>query len=518
MARAHEGMEIAAVAAAIPQRIAIHSGQGSQTFGELNAQANQLVRLLRAHGIGRDDAVALLCGNRLEFAAVRFAAHRMGVRITPVNWHLSAAEIAYVVENCEALALFADIRVVQAARLAGDGNARLRLKVSIGGGIDGFVPFHDAIATLDGTDIDDPCLGNTMLYSSGTTGRPKGVLRKQADPRIAAGMLQLMIAVFKYDPDCGRDLALCAGPLYHAGPFNICLTQPLSAGIGTVLMDRWEPEQTLYLIEQQRITHAFFVPTMFNRLLQLPAATRARYDVSSLKFVIHGAAPCAVAVKQKMLDWFGPLIWELFAGTEGPGTVVSPQEWLAKPGTVGKPGPGQMKILDDDGAELPAGQTGAVYIANPPGSKFEYFGDPEKTRGAFRDGYYSAGDIGHMDEDGYLFLSGRSAEVIIAGGVNIYPQEIDDVLATHPAVADVACVGVPHPEWGEEIKAVVQLAGGVSASAELAEQLLSFAQSRLVRQKWPRSVDFVSDLPRSAAGKVQRGQLRARYWIGGTQI
>lgn len=512
MARAHEGMEIAAVAAAVPNRIAIFSERGNQSFGELNHQANQLARLLRRAGIGVGDPVALLCGNRLEFAAVRFALHRIGARITPISWHLSPQDISYIVDNSEAEVLFADVRVAAAASQAVGNNDRLKLKLAIGGDIEGFDDFEQALRGIPGDDIDEPSLGTMMLYTSGTTGKPKGVFRKQPDPHAAAGMLQLMMAVFQYDPDCGSDLALATGPLYHSGPFNMCLTQPLSAGIGTVLMDKWDAEQTLQLIEQYRISHCFFVPTMFSRLLQLPEATRAKYDVSSLKFVIHGAAPCSVAIKQQMLDWFGPIIWEIFAGTESPGTMVSPDDWLARPGTVGKPGPGQMKILDAQGAQLPPGETGTVYVQNPSGSAFEYFRDREKTQSVLRQDYFTAGDMGYIDDDGYLFLTGRSAEVIITGGVNIYPQEIDDVLARHPAVADVACVGVPHAEWGEEVKAVVELRSSQLASDELARELMDFVQPLLARQKWPRSIDFVAELPRSQAGKMQRKQLRARYW------
>jgi long-chain acyl-CoA synthetase len=514
MARAHEGMEIAVVAAADPDRIALVSDQGEQTFAELNRQANQIARLLREQGIGAGDAVALVCSNRAEFAAVRFATHRIGARLTPVNWHLSAAEISYIVGNCEALALFADSRVAAAVQQVIADNPGLRLKLAIGGAIDGCQPYPQALADVAAENIDNPCLGTTMLYTSGTTGKPKGVLRKQPDPQAAAAMLQLMLAVFHYDPEADRDMALATGPLYHAGPFNICLTQPLSAGIGSVLMDSWDPEKTLSLIQRHHISHCFLVPTMFTRMLQLPPELRAQYDLSSLKFVIHGAAPCAIATKQQMLDWFGPIIWELFAGTEGAGTVVSPAEWLAHPGTVGKPGQDQIKIYDPNGAERGPGQVGTVYLKNPSGSAFEYFGDREKTLSVHRGDYFTAGDIGYLDEAGYLFLTGRSAELIIAGGVNIYPQEIDDVLAQHPAVLDVACVGVPNEEWGEEVKAVIALVSTCPASLELEHELLAFAQQRLSRQKWPRSIDFVAALPRSEAGKVQRSALRQRYWGG----
>jgi long-chain acyl-CoA synthetase len=277
-------------------------------------------------------------------------------------------------------------------------------------------------------------------------------------------------------------------------------------------MDKWEPEQTLRMIDEHGITHSFFVPTMFMRMLQLPEDIRQKYAVSSLRFIIHGAAPCSIDIKKQMLDWFGPVIWEMFAGTEGPGTIVSPQEWLAKPGTVGKPGPGQMKILDESNRQVEAGVEGQIWVINPKDSQFEYYKAPEKTADAQLDGYFTAGDIGYIDEDGYLFITGRSAETIISGGVNIYPQEIDDVLLQHPQVADVACVGVPHPDLGEQVKAIVQLSSGLTGNAALAEELISFCQPHLAKQKWPRSIDFVDLVERSEAGKVYRRKLRDHYW------
>lgn len=506
------GMEISAVAARDPNRRAIDSEYGTRSFYELNCRANQIARMLIKAGIEPGDPVALLCGNRPEFVEVVMAAHRLGIRLTPVNWHLKADEIAYIVNDCEAKALFADVRVGEAALAATQNNLNLRLKIAIGGELPGFTPWEQAGSDLSDDNIADPVRGSVMQYTSGTTGKPKGVLRKQADPAKAADMQQLITAVFQFTPDGGSDRTLATGPLYHSGPFNLCMLTPLTAGIGIVLMDKWTPEQNLALIEKYRISHCFFVPTMFSRMLQLPEDTRRRYDLSSLKFVIHGAAPCARSTKQAMMDWFGPIIWELFAGTEGPGTFVSPQEWLAKPGTVGKPGPDQMIILDDEGARVPPGVEGQIWVQNPKDSQFEYYKSPEKTAASQRDGYYTAGDIGYLDEDGYLFLTGRSAETIISGGVNIYPQEIDDVLVRHPAVADAACVGVPNDEWGEEVKAVVQLQSGFSPDKSLSEALISHCEAALARQKVPRSVDYVAELPRSAAGKVFRKALRDRYW------
>ncbi len=505
------GMEIAAVAALAPERMAVESAQGNLTYGELNAQANQIAHHLKAAGIGHGDAVALLCANRPEFIAVRFACHRLGIRLTPVNWHLAPEEAAYIIDNCDAKALFADSRVSETASIAANQASQLLIKIAIGDEIAGFDNW-DILAKESTENIANPSLGTTMLYTSGTTGRPKGVYRKQPDPAKAADMQAILTAVFQFDPDSGTDKALTTGPMYHSGPFNLCMTTPLTSGIGVVVMDKWDPEETLRLIDEHKITHTFFVPTMFVRMLKLDERVRSQYDVDSIKFVIHGAAPCAVETKQAMLDWFGPVIWEMFAGTEGPGTIVSPQEWLDKPGTVGKPGPDQIRVLGEDGEVLPAGQSGQIYIINPPDSTFNYYKDETKTQRAQKDGYFTAGDIGMIDEDGYLFLTGRSAEVIISGGVNIYPQEIDDVLIKHPLVADVGCVGVPNSEWGEEVKAVVQLQNPASRDESIEQDLIEFAAQYLAKQKTPRSIDFVDKLPRSEAGKVQRKALRDHYW------
>ena len=510
--RAAEGMEIAEYARRVPERIAVQSPLGKLTYAELNEQANRIAHFLRSQGINAGDKVALLCSNRLEFVVVRFATYRMGVVLTPVNWHLTAEEIAYIVDNCDAKALFADIRVAQSATLAAAQCPKLTTRVAIGGSLDGFLDWAAALAQGLPHDIDQPSMGGMMLYTSGTTGRPKGVERKQPDAKLVVEMIAATITAFQFDPDSGTDLALTSGPLYHTGPFNLTMTFPIIAGIGTVLMDKWEPELTLQFIQQHKISHCFLVPTMFHRLLQLPASVRQQYDTASLKFVLHSAAPCPVEIKQQMLDWWGPGIWEMMATTEGPGTLVGPEEWLAKPGTVGKPQPGQAKILDTAGNPLPPGQEGILYWINPPNSRFAYYKDADKTAANSVDGYFTAGDIGYLDEDGYLFLSGRSAEVIIVGGVNIYPQEIDDQILQHQAIADVACVGVPNAEWGEEIKAVVQLKPGFTASDTMAADIMAFTRQKLSKQKWPRSIDFVAQLPRSETGKILRRQLRDGYW------
>jgi len=313
----------------------------------------------------------------------------------------------------------------------------------------------------------------------------------------------------------GKSLALCTGPLYHAAPFAYNLVEPLHRGVGVVLMDKWDPEETLRLIERHRVTHTHMVATMFHRLLALPEAVRKRYDLSSLRYVLHGAAPTPVHVKRAMLEWLGPVIFEYYAGTEGGGTFITPQQWLQKPGSVGLPVlDREVVILDEADNPRPRGEIGRVFFSVPEAGGFEYFKDQEKTSAAYVGNRFTLGDHGYLDEDGFLFLTGRTSELIISGGVNIYPAEVDSVLLMHPAVADVAVVGVPNDEFGEEVKAVVLPAEGRAPSAELAQELVAFCKDHLAHFKCPRSVDFVSELPRSEAGKVYRRRVRERYWQG----
>ena len=316
-----------------------------------------------------------------------------------------------------------------------------------------------------------------------------------------------------FHPDTDR--ALCTGPAYHAAPLVFNIVMPIAQGVGVVMMDRWDAEETLRLVEEYRITHTHMVATMFHRLLALPQETRQKHDLSSLRYVIHGAAPCPVHVKQSMMDWLGPVVHEYYAATEGGGGFfVGPEEWLTKPGTVGKAPPmAENKIVDDEGNEVATGEVGTIYFKAPP-VKFEYFKDKKKTDSSYMGDYFTLGDMGYFDEEGYLFLTGRSAETIISGGVNIYPQETDDVLLKHPAIADVCTVGVPNEEWGEEVKSVVQLEESIDGSGELVDELIAFVREQLPAFKAPRTIDFTDDLPRLPSGKIQRRLVREPFWAG----
>jgi long-chain acyl-CoA synthetase len=484
------------------EAIAVHDPLGHRTFVELNANANRVVRLLRAHGLERGDAVALLCSNRAEFVEVLSACLRAGFRITPVNWHLTTDEVEYIINDCEARALIAETRYPSALAA---GTPGVIVRISIGEDAPGFVPYAPTISSLDGSDIPDPTMGGAMLYTSGTTGRPKGVYRKAATTVLMPG------------PGESDDVQMCAGPAYHAAPLAFDVRAALAQGNPLVFLDKWDSEGVLAAIERYRVTRAHMVPIMFQRLLALPAEVKARYDISSLRFLIHGAAPCPPEVKKAMIDWLGPILHEYYAGSEGgAGFLIDSHEWLAKPGTVGRlPSPGAVKLYDDDGGEIiEPNKSGMIYFQVSPISPFEYFKDPAKTAAAHKGDYFTLGDVGYLDEDGYLFLTGRTAECIISGGVNIYPQEIDNEIIKHPAVEDSCAIGVPNEEWGEEVKVVVTLHPGQKPSALLGEEILAFAKARLAGYKIPRTLDFAEELPRSPAGKIQRGKVRAPYWAG----
>lgn len=502
------GMLWAAHAAAAPQRSAIVSEAGNRTFGELNRRCNRLARALAGHGLGPGDAVAMLCSNRPEFAETVGAAQRSGLRVTPINTHLTAAETAYVVADCEARAFIADARYAEAAAGAAAA-ARPRVRLAVGGAIDGFDGYDDVLAEHADADVDG-VLGATMLYTSGTTGRPKGVRRTTPAPTPIYGRFAEWAS---FRP--GMDTMLVTGPLYHAAPMGLNLMLALNAGVGMVFMDKWDAEATLALIARHRVTHTHVVPTMLYRMLELPDAVRAAYDVSSLRWVVHGAAPCPIDVKRRAIAWLGPTLYEYYAATEGGSAAIASDEWLAKPGSVGRAIEGAtIEILDETDAPLPMGEVGTVYFHVSEEHRFEYFKAPEKTAAAYRGEHYTLGDVGYVDGDGYLFLTGRNAETIISGGVNIYPSEVDDVLLLHGSVADAATVGVPNEEWGEEVKAVVELADGFAPSAGLAADLITHCRAHLAHFKCPRSVDFSPRLPRLPTGKIQRARVRTPYWEG----
>lgn len=503
------GMTLAWHAARQGDAPAVDTAFESRTFAELNARANRIARLFAAHGIGPGDAVAMVMRNRSAFVEVYHACQRSGIRVTPVNFHLNGDQAGYVVDNCEAKALIHDATLGTGEdTLAAAPNVILPL--SVGGSIEGFADLEEASAGFDSADVEAPVLGSQMLYTSGTTGRPKGVYRRQPPPN----RLQRAGDHAAWRP--GEDRCLCTGPAYHAAPLAFNVVGPLAAGVGVVLMDKWDPAETLRLIETHGITHTHMVATMFHRLLALPEATRAGHDLSSLRYVLHGAAPTPVHVKQAMIDWLGPVLFEYYAATEGGGNYfITSEEWLRKPGSVGSsPTPEYTRVLDDDGNELPRGEIGTLYFQAPETGSFEYFKAPEKTQESYRDGFFTLGDMGYLDEDGYLFLTGRSAETIISGGVNIYPQEIDAELLKHPAIADVCTIGVPNEEWGEEVKAVVLPAPGRTPDDALRAELMAFARERLPGFKCPRSIDFAESLPRLESGKIQRRTVREPYWAG----
>jgi long-chain acyl-CoA synthetase len=496
-----EGRAIAYWAAIAPDRLAIASPYGDRSFAELDRRADQLVRALRTRGLDSGDAVALVMANRPEFVETWAACRRAGFRLTPVNWHLTVDEMSYIVRDCEARALVFDAAIDAATELARRHAPDLDAVLAVGGAPTIGEPYDMAVAAEPAGALADPTPGSLMLYTSGTTGRPKGV-RKQPHPPSVEN-----IAGYE-----AGSVHLCTGPLYHAAPLNISLISPLSNGAGVVLMDKWTAAETLELIERHRVTHTHMVPTMFHRLLGHDDAARADADVSSLRLVIHGAAPCPIPVKQAMIEWLGPIIVEYYASTEGAGTLIDAGTWLRKPGTVGKPYPADQIIVGDEEAQpVPAGEVGMVWVKSHPGEEFEYFHDPDKTDRTQRGAWYTLGDLGYLDEDGYLFLSGRSAELIISGGVNIYPAEIDAVLLEHPAVRDAATIGVPNDEWGEEVLAVVELVTDVAPSPEIASDLIELTRARLARFKCPRSIEFVDELPRQDNGKVYRQVLRDRF-------
>jgi long-chain acyl-CoA synthetase len=489
-----------------PGAIAIVAGDERRTFAELDANANRLARALRRRGLVPGDAVALLGSNRAAFVETVYACQRAGFRLTPINWHLTADEAGYIVTDCEAKALVAtgDLTELAAGCLANAAPSTVAL--AAGGPIPGFESAEEAMEAEPDRPLEDPVHGSTMLYTSGTTGRPKGVYRPPAPPAPK-------INLYGYEAS-GGDVHLCTGPLYHAAPLAFSLTIPLSFGATVVLMDQWDAAEALRLIDEHGVTHSHLVPTMFHRLLALPDEVRASYDGSTLRHVLHGAAPCPIPVKRAMIEWLGPVIWEYYAATEGVGSFVDSATWLDHPGTVGRPfPPGQVTVRDEAGRELPAGEVGLLHLQAPEENRFRYFKDDAKTDATYDGDHFTLGDIGYLDEDGFLFLTDRTANLIISGGVNIYPAEVDAVLLEHPAVGDVAVIGVPDEEWGEAVLAVVEPRDGVEPSEALAAELIEHCRDRLAHFKCPRSVEFVDRLPREDNGKIYKRRLREVFRV-----
>ncbi len=502
------GMSLAVQARLHPERAALILAGQTTSFDALNQAVNQVARALRARGLVAGDGIALLCRNGVEFAIVAQAAARTGLRLTPINWHLTAREARYIVEDCEARAFIADSRFAQVAAEAIAGQVSPSCCMAVGGAIPGFDSLDDARLGQSSDDLDDPVIGTTMLYTSGTTGSPKGVTRPPG-ARLRAPILVARAA--RYDAE--HDRHLCTGPMYHAAPLAFSLMGPLALGVGIVIMDGWNAEEALALIERERVSHTHMVPTMFHQLLSCDEAERTSRDLSSLRFIVHGAAPCSVALKQRMMDWLGPILYEYYSATEGFGCFVGPNEWLSRPGTVGRPDPGHIEVRRSDGCPTEPGEVGTIFLRAPEQGRFRYFGDAEKTRASYdRSGtHFSLGDLGHFDADGFLFLDERSADLIISGGVNIYPAEIDGVLLEHPKVADAATIGVPHEVFGESVLSVVELHPAAVAGEEVAKELMAHCQERLAGFKCPREIAFSEALPRHETGKILRRLVREHY-------
>lgn len=480
------------------------------TYRQLEDRSNQGARLLRTLGLRRGDSIALMMDNNARYFEICFAAQRSGLFFTAMSSRLSTEESEYIIGDCGAKVLVVSASLAAQADDLRGRNPGLSARFSVGGKLDGHESWETAAAAQSASRIADESAGRDMLYSSGTTGRPKGVKTELLDEAIDATSTLINVADKLYS--MGRDTVyLSPAPLYHAAPLRFNMTVMRFGGTA-VVMEHFDAEEALALIERHRVTHSQWVPTMFVRMLKLPAAARERYDHSSLRVAIHAAAPCPAQVKEEMIRWWGPVLYEYYAGTEGNGYVAcGSQEWLAHRGTVGRALVGEVRILDEDGRVLPAGETGTIYFANGPA--FEYHNDAKNTAlSRSPEGWSTLGDVGYLDSEGYLYLTDRKHYMIISGGVNIYPQEVENLLVTHPKVADAAVIGVPNEEFGEEVKAVVQPVDMRAAGAALAQELIAYCRANISHVKCPKSVDFEAELPRHPTGKLYKRLLRERYW------
>jgi acyl-CoA synthetase (AMP-forming)/AMP-acid ligase II len=501
-----------------PDKVATIMGSSGHTttYGELDDQANRLSRVLRDAGIAPGDHVAFCLENHPRFLPIAWGCHYAGSYYTAMSSRLKTDEMAYILEDSAAQVFITSAyKREQAAELV-SRMPGVRLALMLDGIIDGYESFEARVDTASGEPLEGRVDGRDMLYSSGTTGRPKGVKAPLPGTELGGpeSVSTLGAALFGFTPEC---VYLSPAPLYHSAPLRFCMAVHRLGGT-VIAMEHFDPEDALRLIERHEVTHSQWVPTMFIRMLKLPDDVRAKYDVSSLQCAIHAAAPCPVEVKRRIIEWWGPIVHEYYAGTEGNGFVYcNSEQWLAHPGTVGAALVGKVHIVGDDDEELPAGEPGTIYFEGDLAATFEYHNDPQKTQGS-RDpkgrGWSTLGDVGYLDDDAFLYLTDRKAYMIITGGVNVYPQEAENVLAMHPAVDDVAVFGVPNDDFGEEVKAVVQPIDPATAGADLERELIAYCREQLADVKCPRSVDFRDELPRHPTGKLYKRLLKDEYWAG----
>ncbi|OGA97650.1 MAG: hypothetical protein A3E25_20000 [Burkholderiales bacterium RIFCSPHIGHO2_12_FULL_69_20] len=501
-----------AIARQQPDRPAVVTTDGQTlSFGALRARCDRLCGVLASRGLRAGDALALMLPNEHDWLVVALAAAQLGVYLVPMNWHLTADELAYLLRNSRARLFIAGARHAATARAAADA-ADLPAAARLGFGVGGFADLPALIAAEPDRPPPQRRAGGLLFYSSGTTGQPKGIRKRLPDAAPEAVLARVLpMYCDLYGLRAGDFTHLVATPLYHAAPGTRAL-QLLHLGHRVVLMDKWQPEAMLALIERYQVHSVQLVPILFHRLLALPEAVRQRYRHDSLACVIHAAAPCPVETKRRMIDWWGPVIHEYYAASEGGGTHVGSTDWLERPGTVGRPYPfAQVRILDDEGRDLPAGGVGLVYLRD--GTDFEYVDDPVKTAAAKRDGFFTAGDFGYLDDQGWLYIRDRRTDLILSGGVNIYPAEVEGALMGHLGVADVAVFGVPDAEWGQRVQAVVEPVPGLIDLDGLRAELAALCTARLAGFKRPRHIAFGS-LPRNDAGKMARARVREAFLAG----
>lgn len=491
------------------------------TYAELDARSAQLAQLFAAEGLRPGDHVAMLMENHLRYAEVYWAAIRSGLYLTAVNRHLTPGEAGYIIDDCDAQVLVTSAHLADVATQLIPMTAKLRRRLMVDGVVDGYESYEKALDEHPAIALAQEPLGRTMLYSSGSTGQPKGVWRPLSGRAVQEGkpaLVPIYVDLYDMGPDT---VYLSPAPLYHSAPL-LFSGDAMALGGTVVVMKKFDALASLEVIERYSVTHAQFVATMFARMLKLSEQDRRRYDLSSLEMVIHGAAPCPVPVKRAIIDWFGPIVVEYYAGTEDAGaTLITANEWQEHPGSVGRAIEGcVVRICDETGRELRPGEVGRIYFdSNEAAADFHYYGEPDKTARAHHPEHphWSAlGDLGRLDEEGYLYLADREAFMIISGGVNIYPQEVENVLLQHPSVTDAAVFGVPDDDLGEHVKAIIQPSGATAAGPELAKELLDHCGQHLARFKCPRSLEFLEDFPRSPTGKLHKAALRDTYWADRT--